>query len=189
MRRGTGRLADSARFHLRAETAEAHERLDALFSRFHLANPSQYAQFLKAQAGAFMAVEAALDAAGAEAVVPDWPARRRSQALCDDMAALGEAVPAPLALPGIVGEPAILGALYVLEGSRLGGAMLVRTVPDASPKSFLTPGNPVLWRTFIAILDERLSSGDERAEAARSARAVFDLFATSARRVLGADRS
>jgi heme oxygenase len=182
-------LADSARFYLREATADAHARLDAMMCRLDLAEAADYARFLKAQAAPFLTVEAALDIAGAEAVVPDWPQRRRADALRQDLAALSEPIPEPAAMVSLTSAPAILGAIYVLEGSRLGGAMLVRTVPDALPKSFLTPGNPLLWRTFIAILDERLSSGDERAEAARSARAVFDLFATSARRVLGADRS
>jgi heme oxygenase (biliverdin-IX-beta and delta-forming) len=183
------RLADSARFYLRDATADAHARLDAMMSRLDLADAADYARFLRAQAAPFLAVEAALDAAGAEAVVPDWPQRRRAEALKQDLAALGEPIPEPAATVSLTSAAAILGAAYVLEGSRLGGAMLVRTLPDTAPKAFLTPGNPLLWRTFTATLDERLSSGDERAEAARSACAVFDLFSESARRVLGVDPS
>ena len=181
-------MADSARFFLREATAPAHARLDGLFSSLDLGDAADYARFLTAQAGAFLDLEAALEAAGVAEVLDDWPVRRRSRALRDDLTALGEPIPAPQSPPALPGPAAILGAVYVLEGSRLGGAMLVRTVPDAAPKSFLTPGNPLLWRTFVAILDERLSSGDERAEAARSASAVFDIFTAAARRVIGADR-
>ena len=181
-------MSQSARFVLKAATAAAHDRVDTLFSRFDLIDPVDYGRFLQAQAGAFLGVEAALDAAGAERVLADWPQRRRASAVRDDLSALGLPLPDAVAVPDILGDAAILGAAYVLEGSRLGGAMLVRTVPDTSPKSFLTPGNPLLWRAFVAILDERLSSEDERADAATTASAVFDIFATSARRHLGVDR-
>ncbi|KQS55600.1 hypothetical protein ASG17_05880 [Brevundimonas sp. Leaf363] len=181
-------MVDSARFFLREATADAHARLDVLFSGFDLADRADYARFLKAQAGAFFGVEAALDKAGADVVLPDWPARRRSQALRDDLIALKEAVPEAMPEPLLPNPAAILGAAYVIEGSRLGGAMLVRTVADTAPISFLAPGNPLHWRSFVAILEKRLSSADERTEAARSASAVFDIFTASALRVLGADR-
>lgn len=58
-------MAESARFALRAATSEAHERLDALFSRFDLGDRADYSEFLLAQAGAFLPVGAALDRAGA----------------------------------------------------------------------------------------------------------------------------
>ena len=181
-------MSQSARFVLKAATADAHDRVDALFSRFDLADPGDYGRFLQAQAGAFLGVEAALDAAGAERVLTDWVQRRRTQAVRDDLSVLGIPLPDAAPVPELIGDAAILGAVYVLEGSRLGGAMLVRTVPDTLPRSFLTPGNPLLWRAFVAILDERLSSEDERADAAKTASAVFDIFATSARHHLGVDR-
>lgn len=175
----------SARFALRSATAEAHARLDALFSTFDLTNPVDYGRFLQAQAGAFAPMEDALDAAGAALVVPDWPARRRAPALSADLASLGLPHPAPVAAPALRSEAAILGALYVLEGSRLGGALLVRTVPEGLPKTFLTPGNPAAWRAFVTLLDERLSSRADLDTASAAAAAAFSAFAFSASRVLG----
>ena len=174
----------SARFALRAATSEAHERLDARFSRFDLAHPSDYQAFLLAQAGAFLPVEAALDATGAERIVPDWPQRRRAKALLADLAALGLVTPAPVAVPALNGEAAVLGAAYVLEGSRLGGAMLQRQVPDSLPKAFLCAGNPKLWRAFVTDLDQRLSSPTDIAAAAAAASSVFEAFASSASVIL-----
>jgi hypothetical protein len=55
-----------ARAALRAATAQAHARLDRLYSAFDLGAPDGYADFLLAHAPAFLAVEQALDAAGAE---------------------------------------------------------------------------------------------------------------------------
>ena len=45
---------------LREATRGPHERLDALFAGFDLATPDGYARFIGAQAGAMIAVEAAL---------------------------------------------------------------------------------------------------------------------------------
>jgi heme oxygenase len=174
----------SARFALRSATADAHARLDALFSSFDLADPADYGRFLQAQAGAFAPMEAALDAAGVTAIVPDWPDRRRSHALSADLSGLGLTEPAPVAVPVLTTEAAILGALYVLEGSRLGGALLVRTVPDGLPKTFLTPGNPAAWRAFVTLLDERLSSSTALEQASGAAASAFQAFASSASQIL-----
>lgn len=181
--------AVSPRFALRAATAEAHEHLDNRFSTFDLADRDQYGRFLLAQAGAFFPVEEALEAAGVADLIDDWPARKRSDALRSDLAALGLAEPDPVPSPAFTTEAEILGGLYVLEGSRLGGAMLVRSVPDTSPKIFLTPGNPAAWRAFVAVLDQRLSSQADIDEAARAATSVFEAFGSSASRVLGNDET
>ena len=175
----------SARFALRSSTAESHARLDALFSTFDLADPLDYGLFLQAQASAFVPMEEALDAGGAARVVADWPARRRAPALSADLEALGLPMPPPVAVPELPTEAAILGALYVLEGSRLGGALLVRSVPEGLPKTFLTPGNPAAWRAFVTLLDQRLSSGAALAQASDAAASAFNAFALSASQVLG----
>lgn len=180
-------MSESARFVLKAATAAAHERVDALFSRFDLTDRDAYGRFLQAQAAAFLGVEKALDEAGVDRVLADWSERRRTPEVRDDLAALGLPLPDATGAPVITGDADILGAAYVLEGSRLGGAMLVRTVPDSLPKSFLSPGNPLLWRAFVATLDQRLSSDEERVDAARTASATFNIFAESARIHLGAD--
>lgn len=174
----------TGRFALRAATCEAHERLDARFSRFDLSRPGDYQAFLLAQAGAFLPMEAALDAAGAERVVADWTERRRAGALLADLAALGVPAPSPVAVPDLDSEAAILGAAYVLEGSRLGGAILLRRVPDYLPRAFLCAGNTGLWRAFVTELDQRLSSTAEIAAAAAAASSVFEAFASSASDIL-----
>lgn len=175
----------SARFDLRAATSDAHERLDARFSTFDLSHPVDYGAFLRAQAGAFFAVEDALDDAGVESVIADWPERRRSAALRADLTALNLPEPAPVAVPALTSEAAVLGALYVLEGSRLGGAVLLRQVPGTLPKTFLTAGNPAAWRAFVTVLDQRLSSQADLDEAAKAASDVFETFASSADIILG----
>jgi heme oxygenase len=175
----------SARFALRCETADAHGRLDALFSRFDLSDRSGYAAFLQAQAGAFFAVETALNRAGAGELLRDWEQRRRSDALLGDLRALALSH-RPATSPVFATEAAILGGVYVLEGSRLGGAVLRRTVPVSLPTAFLSHGEPSAWRRFVEVLDERLTSPADLSQAALAAIAVFQTFETSATRILGA---
>ncbi|WP_421729233.1 biliverdin-producing heme oxygenase [Brevundimonas sp.] len=188
--RGSAGPADyehrSPRFALRAATAEAHARLDGMFSTFNLANKSDYVAFLRAQAPAFLAVEAALDAAAAERVIQGWESRRRSADLLSDLATLAAPAPSPCPLPIFSTDAAVLGAAYVLEGSRLGGAMLVRAVGPGFPTAFLTPGNPADWRAFISLLDERLSSEASLADAVSAALVVFAMFEQCARSQSGA---
>jgi heme oxygenase len=177
-----------ARAALRRDTAGDHERLDALFGRFRLDDPVDYRAFLTAHAMALPSVEAALDAAGFAALLDDWPARRRGSAIAADLAALGDAMPPPLAAPSLDTPAAQWGAAYVVEGSRLGGALLARGVAETSPTSYLgTPQAPGAWRNVLARLDEQLRSPDEIAAATEAARGTFALFEQAGRIVKGAD--
>ncbi|SOB87225.1 heme oxygenase [Sphingomonas guangdongensis] len=169
-----------ARAALRAATADDHERVDAAFARFDLTDRRGYAAFLSAQAAAMLPIEAALDAAP---VTPDWPLRRRAHLLRADLAALQTSVPPPLDPPPFAGEPALLGALYVIEGSRLGGAMLVRSVSPDLPRSFLAAHDSRLWRDLLDLLDRRLADEEQLAVAAAAARSVFALFERASARM------
>lgn len=171
----------SVRSLLRATTAPDHDRVDTAFAGFDLADPDGYRRFLIAQAGPVAAVEAAIDACGPLALVPDWPERRRAGLIAEDLADLGSAMPAadPFALAG---EAAMLGALYVLEGSRLGGSVLARNIPMELPARFMRcPPAPNRWRALIATLEQALVTRDRIDIATGAARAVFDRFERSAR--------
>ena len=171
----------SARALLRAETAADHERVDALFSRFDLATREGYADFLAVQAGPFLSVEAALDESAAAKLISDWPARRRGALLLADLTSLGRLVPAPQEKCRLDGNPSLLGAIYVLEGSRLGGALLKRRVPDGLPRRFLEAAQPPgAWRSLMILLDKYLERPEEARAAVEAARGVFKRFEAAA---------
>ena len=171
-----------ARAALRRATAPDHERLDALFGQFRLDDPADYLAFLTAHAMALPAIEQALDAAGFATLLGDWPARRRGAAVTDDLATLGAPVPVPLAAPRLDDPAAQWGAAYVVEGSRLGGAMLARSVREGLPKRYLgTPQPPGAWRHFLQRLDDQVRSPDQIAQATQAARATFALFEQAGR--------
>lgn len=176
------RPSQHARLTLRDATSAWHDRVDAAFSAADLTERTGYSRFLLAQAGAHLPVEAALDAAGIEAVIPDWGARRRASLLLSDLAALDLPPPPIEPTPAFDDVPAMLGGAYVLEGSRLGGTMLRRSVPDAFPTAFLSGGGSAAWRALISLLDERLRSEEDIDAAITAACEVFALFERSGRR-------
>lgn len=172
---------------LRAATSGSHERVDGTFGQFDLSDREGYGRFLMAQAVAYLAVEAALDAGGVGSVIPDWAARRRSHLIAQDLAALGLSAPRTDEPVLFEGTASMLGATYVLEGSRLGGALLKRSVPAGFPSGFLDAANPGAWRTLLELLEEQIDSDDDVASATNAARRVFNLFEQSGRRFLKAD--
>lgn len=175
----------SARAALRAATAREHERVDRLFGAYDLSSVGGYRSFLLAQAAAFLPVEAAIAAAGAERLVPDWAERTRSHLLRADLEALGGGDPEPLRPPVLASPAATLGAIYVLEGSRLGGSLLKRGLAAGAPRSFLAaPQRPNSWRKLLELLDESLYAPGSIEAAAGAARQVFECFAAGGRRYL-----
>lgn len=170
---------------LRDGTAAAHERVDAVFSRFDLSDRSGYAAFLGAHADATLPFEAALDAADAGRVVPDWRDRRRGDLLRADLADLGMAEPdAPS--PRLAGDvAAAAGAIYVLEGSRMGARLLARRVGPGLPARFLNARqSPETWRKLLSCLDFLLDDPASIQIAVDSATDCFAAFERSGRKWL-----
>ena len=169
----------SARTALRTATADKHDMVDAAFGSFDLSDAGAYGRFLTAHARALPAFEAALEACDA---IPAFAPR--TEALRADLEALGLPMPDPLPVAPPENEAAAFGALYVIEGSRLGGAMLAKQVPDALPHAYLSATHqPGGWRAFGDLLDRAEKAGGpgwiDRAIAA--AEATFDLYAEAAK--------
>ncbi|QIK96335.1 biliverdin-producing heme oxygenase [Sphingomonas sp. HDW15A] len=170
----------SAHLQLRAATRAAHDRVDAYFAGFDLADQRQYGEFLLAHAAAFLPAEQAIaDAGGSN--LPGFHQHRRSAALRQDLANLGLDSPSTGSIPPLRSFPEVLGGAYVLEGSRLGGAVLARQVAAGLPRRFLAAPTPAgHWRAFIAYLDAQLDDDLAIASAIRSALEMFALFESTA---------
>lgn len=136
---------------LRRATAPLHDSVDAAFGGHDLTDRNAYGAFLLAHARALPAVEAVL---AVRPGLPDWP--ERTSLLRQDLTDLALAMPAalPFLLPDASG--ADWGALYVVEGSRLGGVMLARQVPDTLPARYLSARHaPGAWRALLTAIDSR----------------------------------
>jgi heme oxygenase len=114
-------------------------------------------------------------------------ARRAQQARTDVQSLDIADRSAPLRIPFIRGAGSALGAIYALEGARLGGTVIGsrlrragRPVGTAGYSFFELTDAPVAedWRAFKIHLDRLLARGDEFDEAVLGARGVFDLTAS-----------
>lgn len=162
---------------LRRHTRPQHDIVDAAFGAYRLDDRAAYAAFLHAHARALPAVEAVL--AGHQ--LPGW--RMRTPLLAADLADLGGAMPPPLPFALPAGDGAAWGALYVIEGSRLGGTLLARGVAPDLPGRYLGARHqPGEWRTLLAAIDDEGARrpADWTDAAIAGAGACFRLYADAA---------
>lgn len=165
----------SLRSALRVQTADCHAAVDTLFGSFNLSRTHDYKAFLRAHARVVPAIEHALENGGIGRLLPDWPERRRAHLLAADIRELDDRLPVLLPQPALRSEAAVWGAAYVLEGSKLGGALLAKVVPDYLPNSYLSPQGPKgAMRLFKDRLDA--SNVEDPNAAVAAARDVFKLF-------------
>lgn len=163
---------------LRAATADAHAALEAeLDLRAMLCTRADVGAVLARFYGFFGPLEASLDGlVGAEVM----RGRHRVPALWADLEALGMARAAIAALPACAAAGAIAsaseawGALYVVEGARLGGRIIARDLAArgvAHGMRFWTDAQPIAssWPDFLRALD----TVPDPAAAARGAQATF----------------
>lgn len=174
---------------LKSETSGLHARAEGAFARFDLTRRDDYGAFLQAQSAALLPLEAALEAQGAGALLEDWPQRQRSTALLADLVALGLAPGEPQPQPGFANSAQLLGALYVLEGSKLGARFLLARVVAANPDAdgataFLSHGSAPAqkgqWPSFLAILATTPVDESRAADVLAGATIAFGLFERAA---------
>jgi heme oxygenase len=177
----------SLRFRLRDATAKDHGRLDAVFAPFDLRKPEDYRRFLEINAAALVPLEKALAASGVSQVIPDWPQRSRVEALQSDVARLGGAIEPSPAI-ATLDRDEIFGALYVLEGSRLGARVLLPIVLGsddlrvATTNAYLSHGlDRPLWQSFVAMLERHGETIEDDSGVIGGASLAFDIFARAAR--------
>jgi heme oxygenase len=168
---------------LRAATSELHALVDARFSGPFDRDEEAYAGFLAALARVVVPLERALEQGGVEHVLPDWAERRRSEALANDLADLEEPLRDPMPVDPVDGEARQFGMLYVLEGSRLGGKLLLQRAlahPQQQVRSatrYLAHGaDKAFWPSFVSRLESSEAVAASPDEAVAGARAAFTLF-------------
>jgi heme oxygenase len=124
-----------------------------------------------------------------QARLPDYLIRRKAAALASDLIELGAMVPAlarKSELPAIHNHNQALGALYVIEGSTLGGKIISKMVSHQLPStnghglSFFNgygDGTENMWEQFKQVLNrpENLP-GDEMISAANDTFLKFDQY-------------
>jgi heme oxygenase (biliverdin-IX-beta and delta-forming) len=171
-----------------------HTRLDRLVYWSCLGGTLRLERILTIHYDALMLLVPALERAGAEHVCPGWEGRSRVAALEEDLRALGMRPNTnPAYPPSFVREPEIWGALYAVEGSRLGNRIILRRVMERGSEAerratqFLARGleDRTAWVGFSARL-ETLQYCDEQFElAVLGPERVFETYLDLAGRYSG----
>jgi heme oxygenase len=166
----------SAREYLKLSTRDLHGRLDAAAGVMRLETYPGYGDLLAAHAAALIPLEAALEKGGIERLLPNWVLRRRSAALTEDLADLGLSCEA-MAAPMFRSDAGLLGAAYVLEGSRLDARAVLGRVSPESPTRYLRHGDGMkFWPSFLGVLERSAEVRSAPHHAVAAARAAFSLF-------------
>lgn len=181
--------AATARFLLRQETADLHAELDAHLSRADFDDRRSYGAFLHSQARPLFALEQTIAGSSIRDDITDWAGRSRSDAIRADLVALGLTPPLVAPVESSFQDPdRLFGALYVLEGSRLGAVYLsrhARASRDPAVREavrYLTHGEGrSLWPSFLSDLAHREAAGLDPVKLVDGARKAFAMFLRSAR--------
>lgn len=167
--------------YLREQTGELHRRLESgplpktLMSE--KVEARCYAAFLRANYRVFAALEP--EVAERLAAINDGALRfEKHRLIAKDLAALGEEeILNPPSVAFIIDEPSAWGAAYVLEGSALGGKVILKHLQNFERMRSLNAfaylsGEGVektRWPAFKQLLEDRLQGAPKKLEAAASA--------------------
>jgi heme oxygenase len=168
----------SSQSKLRDATADNHAAVDLEFSRYDLADIASYGEFLCAHARALGGVEQRLTAE--RSTLPAWSPRM--PCLKADLEALGLPLPDSSPFKGDFSSAMVHGVLYVVEGSRLGSAVLSRRVGRMFPSTFLSAVHlQGEWTSFLAAFDGVAANKPARwfEDAIVGAKLTFDRYARS----------
>ena len=185
-------LAPSRAVQLKASTADVHDNIDkSIMDKDPFANTENYIQFLTLQYYFLNDVSALYEHNELNMVIENLAARRRLNMLEQDFQDLEYPVPASAFTSLISNETdfaTALGWLYVVEGSKVGAAMLGK---QAQARLQLTKeygahylagpgaGRGSDWRHLVQLIDSiELNDTQERAliDGARQAFTRFQLF-------------
>ncbi len=192
------RTSGGIRSRLRAATASAHQRMHVhpgfAKAAAGVIGPSEYRQLLARLFGFHEPFEGLVrqvaSAVGAETVLEG---RARTPSLLADLESLGLDRVAVARLPRWIpphpfaSEGSLIGALYVLEGSTLGGIQIARALngrvggeTGEGRRFFLGHGDrqSVMWRDFVGRLESLSERPDQAALAIAAAVSTFEEFET-----------
>ncbi len=148
---------------IRAATSADHKKLEDQLYPFleNIHSKEQYAQLLNAFYGYIYPVQEKIAQFINRDLVTDMDQRRNASLIRDDIRTLDLSLNGTLSthLPDIFDHPSALGALYVLEGSTLGGKIIAKTITEklgsTEALSFFKgygPETGPMWKKFTQYL-------------------------------------
>jgi heme oxygenase (biliverdin-IX-beta and delta-forming) len=177
-----GHAAGRAIDRLRLETSVAHSRLDEKLQLIdRLSTLDQRSRLLAGYHLFHRETEAKIAPFLGEMADLDFSSRLRSPLIGEDLGILGhQALAESTTHPDILTRAAAFGAFYVLEGSSLGGRVILKELKlrraSLAGLRFLDPyGSDTgqRWRSFLAILEREVRSSEQKFDAIRGALNTF----------------
>jgi len=176
--------------HLRDRTEAEHRRLEAAVDiDARIADAAAYRALLERLWGFYAPLEAALAAVAWPAGAAPAGIAAKAPLLASDLGALGVAVPESLPacgeLPDVGDWRDAIGCHYVLEGSTLGGRIILKRMRreqeqsgdgERLPAAFFSAYGEVTgerWRGFCGFLRSHSGDGDVLSRAPAAAEATF----------------
>jgi heme oxygenase len=175
-------MTGDRRWLLRERTAEAHAAVDAAIGSF--SDRESYERYLQQIYAFRMPIERALDALVWPSRLGSWRAKAVGELIEADLGDLGLELPV-IDVTGLdLDGDALLGVLYVLEGSSLGSRLLYRRAEalgfsaSFGARHLAHASGPESWRDFLGLLETQHDLDLEEATAAslatfRAAQAAF----------------
>jgi heme oxygenase (biliverdin-IX-beta and delta-forming) len=176
------RIAGGAIVRLRQETGAAHRELDETLDLVErLSAGDQRIGLLAGYHRLHGQTEARVAPALRGIADLDFSARRRSSLIAEGIRILGHSVVADsTAGAGILTRAEALGAFYVIEGSSLGGRVILKELKrrdiSLAGLGFLDPygaDTSQRWQSFLAILEREIKSSEQKADAVKGALDTF----------------
>ncbi len=173
-------------YSIKEATKTAHQQLEVVVVKKLKAirSNADYADLLKHFYAYFNAVEKAIDPFITKEVLPDYGERRNSSYIRRDIESLGftidelpEAQP-----PAITSIPEALGALYVMEGSIMGGRIIVQMLEKGgitNGVSFFSgygEDTGKMWGVFTGVMNQYASAESAQQQAIKAANETFSRF-------------
>ncbi|MEP9365758.1 biliverdin-producing heme oxygenase [Xanthobacter sp. VNH20] len=170
-------LAPSRILRFRAASSALHQRVDdSVMQAAPFASRENYARFLRFQYRLHLRVAPLYAAAELQALLPDLASRARLSRVENDLLDLGLVRPEVAESAPMLPLPEALGWLYVVEGSNMGAAFLLKAAikldlsEDFGARHLAAhpEGRGLHWRRFTEALDAipLTTEEDRRAEAA-----------------------
>ena len=174
---------------IRQATQKAHEELDAalLPHLINIHNTNDYIKLLTAFYGFFKPVYDQIDTHLCLSDLPDYSTRRKPADLLKNLEALQHNYTVThfcTQLPYIHNNASAFGALYVMEGSTLGGLMIKKMIAGQTGLSdeqlcfFAGYGKQTRdrWNVFVAAFNEIIQIKNEEQAALNAATETFACF-------------
>lgn len=172
---------------IKEETKKPHQELEKIvvLKLKGIRSEADYADFLNSFYSYFKIVEQATAQFITNEVLSDYTERRNSDYLKSDIEELGFQIKpliGDLPKPEINSLPAALGAMYVMEGSIMGGPIIVEMLKKYGVTKgfsfFSGYGSETgkMWSAFVAVLNANAAAEDAQQSAINAANDTFAKF-------------